>query len=120
MNIKSFIYISTILFSVVIILGSITIIVESVPRANAIRDLKIGALLRANYPDQQALVNMFKKYLNSGDYIFQAAGNLENAKLLPGQKVGAWDNLALIEKNAPTLKSKGITILGYDLEQAKS
>jgi hypothetical protein len=104
----------------VIILGSIAIIVESIPRANAIRDLKIGALLRANYPDQQALVDMFKKYLNSGDYIFQAAGNLQNANLLPGQKVGAWDNLAQIEKNAPTLKSKGITILGYDLEQALS
>jgi hypothetical protein len=83
-------------------------------------DLIIGALLRANYPNQQSLVDMYKKYLDSSDYIFGASGDLKNANLLPGSKVGTWNSLADIQTNAPTLKSKGITILGYDLEKALS
>ena len=123
MGTRSIMGINWSLFSIIIILGgSITIIIESIPSlANATPpDLRIGALLRANYPNQQALVNMFKKYLDSNDYIFGANGDLQNANLLPGSKIGTWTSLAKIQANAPTLKSKGITILGYDLEQALS
>ncbi len=67
-------------------------------------DLQIAALLRANHPDQQGLVEMYKKYLDSNDYVFRARGDLNNADLLPGTKVAAWDNLAQIKQNVPTLK----------------
>ncbi len=92
----------------------------NLPSGAIVSDLQIAALLRANFPDQQGLVNMYKKYLDSNDYVFGARGDLRNANLLPGLKEGAWNSLAQVNANAPTLKSFGIPILGYDLEQALS
>jgi hypothetical protein len=95
-----------------------------VSNAHAQGDSIIGIVMRKDYPNQQALVNMFLQYLDPNDYVFGAYGDAKYAGLLPGIKVVTWTSLAAIQSNAPnfpTLKSKyGVSVIGYDLEQALS
>jgi hypothetical protein len=93
----------------------------------------VGKFLQAimrNGGDQQALVNMYKPYMKAGDIVamFPNTNNLNYAKQLIASSTttGAsylgvqYFSLADIKANAPTLKSKGVSIVGYDLEKVYS
>jgi hypothetical protein len=77
-------------------------------------------VLRANFPDQQGLANMYKQYLNSNDYVFGALSDKQIADLLPGTKIASFASLAGIQSGASNLRSNGIAVIGYDLEKALS
>jgi hypothetical protein len=94
----------------------------------------VGKFLQAimrNGGDQQALVNMYKPYTKAGDIVamFPNTNNLNYAKQLIASSTttnGAsylgvqYFSLADIKANAPALKSKGVSIVGYDLEKVYS
>jgi hypothetical protein len=80
------------------------------------------ALLRTSSPNQTQLVDVYKPHLTDSDYVSTISAsedpgeNLNYTMLLPGTKGVIYYSLAEIEKNAPTLKEKGIHFVGYDLE----
>jgi hypothetical protein len=80
------------------------------------------ALLRTSHPNQMQLIDVYKPHLNESDYVSTISAsedpgeNLNYTMLLPGTKGVTYYSLAEIEKNAPTLKEKGIHFVGYDLE----
>jgi hypothetical protein len=82
------------------------------------KDLFIAVVLRARYPDQPALVNTFRSYLNTNDYII-AKPNAQNLKFvfqLPGLKGVEYFSLDEIKTNAAGLKSMGVNFISYDIE----
>jgi hypothetical protein len=99
------------------------------PTSNTAVGKFLQAIMR-NSGDQQALVNMYKPYMNVGDIVamFPNTNNLNYAKQLIASSTttGAsylgvqYFSLADIKANAPTLKSKGVSIVGYDLEKVYS
>ena len=102
---------------------------EQLPTSNTAVGKFLQAIMR-NGGDQQALANMYKPYMNVGDIVamFPNTNNLNYAKQLIASSTttGAsylgvqYFSLADIKANAPTLKSKGVSIVGYDLEKVYS
>jgi hypothetical protein len=80
------------------------------------------AIMRSVYPDQSALVNLYRQYLTSTDYVmcFPNTKNLNYALQLPGIKGVSYFSLAEIQANAPLLKSQGIDFIAYDIERSYS
>ena len=87
--------------------------------AAAVTDHITGFLLRPGYVNMQSLTDMYKKYANYNDVIFNGLFT-KYASQLQGFKVTAYVSLADIQTYAPILRSKGIHIIGYDLEKAFS
>jgi hypothetical protein len=90
---------------------------ESVPP----KEPTLVVVLRAPYPDQQKLVDMYKPYLKSSDYVvtFLGARNLDSAEKLPGFKVAAFASVSDV-KDAITLYKDRIDYIGYDIENSLS
>jgi hypothetical protein len=106
---------------------------QAQPQQLSTTNTVVGKFLQAimrNSGDQQELVNMYKPYMKVGDIVamFPNTNNLNYAKQLIASSTttGAshlgvqYFSLADIKANAPTLKSKGVSIIGYDLEKVYS
>jgi hypothetical protein len=81
------------------------------------------AIMRSqNHPIQPQLVNLFKPYLRSTDYLFTHPNynNWNYAIMLPGIKGAEFFSLAEIRANAAILKAKGAAFISYDLEASYS
>ena len=78
-------------------------------------------VLRSSYPDQQRLVDMYKPYLKSSDYVvtFLGARNLDSAEKLPGSKVAAFASVSDVKDAINSLKGR-VDYIGYDIERAGS
>jgi hypothetical protein len=76
------------------------------------------AIMRGPYPNQTALVNLYKPYLASTDYVVTKPNtrNLNYALQLQGLKGVEYFSLAQIEANAAKLKAKGASFISYDIE----
>jgi hypothetical protein len=81
----------------------------------------IVALMRPPFPDQQSLVNMYKSYLTSNDYVITySLRNLNFVNMLPGFKVFGVGSVAQIQNKIASLKAAGISTIGFDLEHGSS
>ena len=81
----------------------------------------LALLLRAAYPDQTKLVDLYKPYLTDNDYVitFLGAKNLNYAQLLPGSKTVTYASLPDIQNNIMQLKGK-VSYIAYDIEKELS
>ena len=81
----------------------------------------IVALMRPPFPDQQALVNMYKSYLTANDYVITySLKNLNYVNMLPGTKVFGVNSVGQIQNKVALLKQSGISTIGFDLEHGSS
>jgi hypothetical protein len=80
------------------------------------------ALMKATYSNQPELVNLYKPYIRSTDYVKMKpnTNNLNYAFQLVGMKGVEYFSLSEIKNNVATLKSKGINFISYDLEKSYS
>jgi hypothetical protein len=77
------------------------------------------AIMRADYNNQDDLVEMYSPYLNDGDIALSHPHkeNLENTLQLPGSHGVQYFSLSEIRLNVDSLKAQGVDIVSYDLEK---
>lgn len=83
------------------------------------------AFMRTIFQNQSGLVNFYKPYILSGDYVstisnsVNPAQNLKYAKLVSNDtlKGVTYFSLAEIKNNIQSLKEQGVDFIGYDLER---
>jgi hypothetical protein len=96
---------------------------SSTPSPPLLKTKAIAVVIRppALFPDQNALVNLYKPYLKDSDYVMTyVSKNLNFVNTLPGIKVFSFNTLAEMRQRAPFLKGTTISVIGYDLECCSS
>ena len=80
------------------------------------------ALMKSTYSNQPQLVNLYKPYIKSTDYVMMKPNinNRQYAFQLVGMKGVEYFSLSEIKNNVAALKSKGINFVSYDLEKSYS
>jgi hypothetical protein len=86
------------------------------------------AFMRTTFENQEELINAYKPYLRAGDYIStisilppNAAQNLEQLHFSNDKMKGVtYFSLDEIRNNVQSLKQRGVSFIGYDLESEGS
>ena len=70
------------------------------------------------YPDQMALVNLYRQYISPTDYVITFTNaNMNYVNMLSGIKVFGFNTVAEVQKRVPTLRGSGISVIALDIEQ---
>jgi hypothetical protein len=77
------------------------------------------AIMRADYNDQDDLLETYRSYLDDGDIALSHPHeeNLDNTMQLPGQHGVQYFSLSEIRLNVSSLRAQGVDIVSYDLEK---